>query len=152
MNAPEKPSEEKLRRAVDAFWDALPPFWHLVRAHIRQAAVEQQGLNVEQFHILRHIRRGVVSVSDLAEAKNISRPAASQAVDALVKKGLVTRSQEARDRRYVLLTLTDSGNALLDAVFEDTRRWMMELLAGLNDEELETLVQGISALKKIRVA
>ena len=52
----------------------------------------------------------------LATAKNISRPAISQAVDVLVNKGLLTRMQSTKDRRYVDLALTDAGDNLLDTV------------------------------------
>lgn len=140
---------DELRQAVDAFWETFPPFWHRVRAHIRQIATEQYDISVEQFHVLRHIRRGDNSISDLAESKNISRPAMSQAVNALVNKGLIIRSPDAKDRRHIRLALTDSGNALLDAIFEDTRQWMMESLSSLSDSELQTLTQAMESLKKI---
>lgn len=148
MNAINSRSDDKLRQAVEVFWETFPPFWHLVRAHIRQTAADQFGLSVEQFHILRHIRRGDSSISDLAQSKNISRPAMSQAVNALVNKGLITRLTDARDRRHIRLELTEAGNALLDAVFEDTRQWMMQLLASLNDEELQTLISALVFLRK----
>ncbi len=148
MNANNSPPHDKLRQAVEVFWETFPPFWHLVRAHIRQTAADRFGLSVEQFHILRHIRRGDSSVSDLAQSKNISRPAMSQAVNTLVNKGLITRSPDAQDRRHIRLELTTSGNALLDAVFEDTRIWMMQLLAPLNDDELQTLISAMDLLRK----
>lgn len=143
-------SKNLLRHAVEAFWETFPLFWHRVRAHIRQAAAEQFEITVEQFHILRHIRGGQCTVSDLAEAKNISRPATSQAVDMLVNKGLIVRAPDARDRRQIQLSLTDSGDALLDAIFEDTRQWMMQTLSPLSDEELQDLGQAMESLKKIQ--
>lgn len=149
MNAKNASSKEQLRQAVETFWEIFPPFWHRIRAHIRQAA-EQFGISVEQFHILRHIRRGRGSVSELAEAKKISRPAISQAVNVLVNRGLITRTPDARDRRYIQLTLTDSGKALLDAIFEDTRQWMMQTLSPLSDEELQALTRAMDSLRKIQ--
>ena len=143
---------KRLQQAVDAFWENLPPFWQRIRAHIRQVAAEQFDLSVEQFHILRHIRRGQASVSELAEAKNISRPAISQAVDVLVNKGFIQRMPDARDRRHVQLTLTDSGNALLDAIFADTYQWMMQLLSPMSAEELHNLVRAMDSLKKTHPA
>ncbi len=68
-------------------------------------------------------------MSELAAAKNISRPAISQAVDVLVKKGFLTRVQSTEDRRYVDLALTEAGNTLLDTVFKETRGWMKQLPA-----------------------
>jgi nucleoside triphosphatase len=141
-------STQHTREAVDAFWENIPPFWQRIRGHIRQEAAEQFEISVEQFHILRHIRRGQGSVSELAEARNSSRAAASQAVEALVQRGMVTRTTDLRDRRHVRLSLTATGDALLDAVFDDTRLWMMQMLAPLSDEELHTLAQAMNSLAK----
>jgi DNA-binding MarR family transcriptional regulator len=151
MEIPEA-SRETLRQAVDTFWETIPPFWHIIRAHIRQVAMEQFEISVEQFHILRHIRRGRGSVSELAEAKNISRPAISQAVNILVNKGLVIRTPHVDDRRHIHLALTAAGNTLLDTVFEDTCQWMMQSLTPLSDAELQTLTRAMDSLKKIQSA
>ena len=99
--------------------------------------------------MLRHVRRGIGSVSDLATAKRISRPAISQAVDVLVKKGLLTRVQSTQDRRYVELALTKEGNELLDAVFKENRSWMKERMSILTRDELETIAKAMESLKKV---
>ena len=148
MNTKPEPINERVGRAVDAFWENIPPFWQRINTHIRQAAAEQFDLSVEQFHILRHIRRGRDTVSELAEAKNLSRPAISQAVELLVQKGLITRTTSTQDRRHIRLALTDAGDALLDAIFDDTRQWMMQVLSTLSGEELDALAQGLDTLRK----
>lgn len=148
MSPTNESSKEILRQAVDTFWETFPPFWHRVRARIRQVAVEQFDLSVEQFHILRHIRQGQSTVSELAEAKNISRAAISQAVDLLVQKGLITRTPDTKDRRHVRLALTVSGNTLLDALFDNIRKWMMQTLSPLSDEELHALIRAMNSLRK----
>jgi DNA-binding MarR family transcriptional regulator len=111
--------------------------------------VEQFGISVEQFHILRHVRKGLDSVSALAEVKNISRPAISQSVDLLVTRGLLARTTNPQDRRHIRLDLTAEGNALLDAVFGDTRQWMMETIAPLSNDEIRALTRSMESLKKI---
>ncbi len=143
-------SSEKLRdQAVDRFWETVPPLWNIVRSHIRATATAKFDISVEQFHVLRYVRRGKDSMSELATAKNISRPAISQAVDVLVKKGLLTRVQSTEDRRYVDLALTDAGNNLLDTVFQETRKWMKERMCDLSTEELKTMVNAMEVMKKI---
>jgi DNA-binding MarR family transcriptional regulator len=138
-----------LEQTLDRFWETIPPLWGYIRAHIRAVATENFDISVEQFHILRYIRRGHNSVSGLADARNISRPAISQGVDALVNKGLVTRTQSKEDRRYVELKLTPEGNALLDNVFQNTREWMKESLEVFSQEELEQAMRGMEVLKKM---
>jgi len=138
-----------LEQTLDKFWETIPPLWGYVRSHIRTVATENFDISVEQFHIMRFIRRGHGSVSGLADARNISRPAISQGVDSLVNKGLVLRSQSKEDRRYVELELTPEGNALLDGVFQDTREWMKGSLENFSQEELELAVRGMEVLKKM---
>ena len=143
-------ASERLReRAIDRFWETVPPLWNSVRSHIRAMATASFDITVEQFHILRFVRKGSESLSELAAAKNISRPAMSQAVEVLVKKGLLSRIQSTQDRRYVELALTEAGNHLLDTVFQDTRAWMKERMQGLTSAEVETIARAMEAMKKM---
>lgn len=143
------PAQSLLDQTIDRFWETVPPLWGTIRSHIRATATGSFDITVEQFHVLRYVRRGMASISDLATAKNISRPAISQAVEVLVKKGLVTRVQSTQDRRFVELALTDAGNALFDAVINETRGWMRERLNVLSPGELETVIQAMDVLKKV---
>jgi DNA-binding MarR family transcriptional regulator len=136
-----------LESTIDCFWESVPPLWNRIREHLREHVLAGLDLTVEQFHVLRHIRRGLGSVSDLAAAKHISRPAISQAVDLLVAKGLIERQPNAVDRRYVRLTLTAAGNDLLDTVFQQNRAWMAQRLAHLAPRELESIQAGLRALQ-----
>jgi DNA-binding MarR family transcriptional regulator len=143
-------SNEQLRdQAIDRFWETVPPLWNTVRSHIRATATANFDITVEQFHVLRFVRRGSGSMSELAAAKNISRPAMSQAVDVLVNKGLLTRVQSTRDRRYVDLALTEAGNNLLDTVFKETRIWMKQRMSKLTASELETIAKAMEVMKKM---
>jgi DNA-binding MarR family transcriptional regulator len=136
-------------QAIDRFWETVPPLWNFVRSHIRATATGNFDITVEQFHVLRYVRRGPNSMSELATAKNISRPAISQAVDVLVKKGLLTRIHSTTDRRCVELALTDEGGALLDTVFKKNRSWMKDRMKNLSADELETITKAMEVLKKI---
>lgn len=142
-------SERLQNQAIDRFWETVPSLWGTIRTHIRAAATAKFDITVEQFHILRHVRHGTGSISELATAKNISRPAISQAVEVLVKKGLLTRVQSTQDRRFVELALTEAGNELLDTVFKETRDWMKQQMNALSNAELETIANAMEALKKM---
>jgi DNA-binding MarR family transcriptional regulator len=143
------PSDEALQRTIERFWETIPPVWDRIRNNVRTIVANNFEISVEQFHILRYIRKGSGSVSELADAKHISRPAISQAVDILVEKGLITRQQNVEDRRYVQLELTQSGNKLLNAIFNENRAWMKEKLAPLSLEELNSILLSMEVLKKV---
>lgn len=141
-------SNDLLQQTIERFWDTVPPVWGRVRGNARCNAIQDFNLTLIQFHILRHIRRGIHSMGELAEKQQISRPAVSQAVEILVEKGLVVRQQDAQDRRYVQLELTENGTNLLEAVFRKNRRWMAEKMASLKQDELETIIAAMEILKR----
>jgi DNA-binding MarR family transcriptional regulator len=133
--------------SIERFWEVVPPLWGRIKGNARTFAVETGLITLEQFHILRHVRKGVCSVSELAGMLQISRPAVSQAIDLLVEKGLVSRRQSAADRRYVDLELTPAGSKLLESIFGKNRQWMAEKMAGLTEEDNDTIVRALDLLK-----
>jgi len=141
-------TEQLIQAAIEAFWGAIPPVWNRIKANTRSITEENYDISVEQFHILRHIRKGLTSVSELAQVKQISRSAISQAVNVLVEHGLVCRLQNAQDRRNIPLELTGSGNQLLDAISEKNRSWMKNQMASLSTQDLNTLTCAMEILAK----
>ena len=139
--------DDTLQQTISRFWETVPPIWNTVRSRLRSAATQQFDITVEQFHILRHIRSGSHSVSELADIGRISRPAISQAIDALVNKGLVSRRQSTGDRRYNRLELTGEGSLLLDEIFGQARQWMMAKLSSLKADDLQAVMNGLLILK-----
>jgi DNA-binding MarR family transcriptional regulator len=144
----DKPSQELISLTVNRFWETIPPAWHGVKNYVRGTAAEQFGITVEQFHIMRHLRRGLESVSELAEVKHISRSAISQTLDTLVEKGYITRRQDQEDRRHIHLELTPLGNELLNAIFAKNRAWMAEKMKTLSVDELNQLNEAMDLLKR----
>jgi len=138
----------QLASTVDELLDALPPIWDRIRSRLRSSALARFDITLEQFHALRHIRRGCRSVGEIAERRQVSRSAVSQAVDALVSKHLVTRTQESEDRRCVLLTLTPRASEAMDANWEQNRTWVAERLSGLSVEDLECVGRAMGILKE----
>ncbi len=143
-----KPSEPFLEQTVDSVLETLPPVWDRIRSNFRAAATGKFGITLEQFHILRHIRRGYQSAGELAEKRQISSSAVSQAVEVLVEKGLVTRRQESDDRRCVRLGLTPHASKVLDANFQENRAWMTGRMASLTPDELSRIQNVMGILRK----
>jgi len=133
---------------IEKFWESVPPAWHSTRAYIRQIAAEKFSMTIEQFQVLRRIRKGIDSVSALAEANRTSRSSVSKAVDALVNKGLVSRLTDQADRRHVHLTLTSEGQRLLTEVFDQTEDWLRIKFQALSAEEMALLLSALPLLQK----
>lgn len=133
---------------IEKFWESIPPAWRETRNTVRRVAVEQFSMTVGQFQVLRRIRKGVDTVSALAEANRTSRSAVSKAVDALVNKGLVSRLVDEKDRRHVHLTLTPEGQRLLEAVYDQAEAWLRDKFQSLPPDELATLLVAMNILQK----
>jgi len=67
-----------------------------------------------QFHAEQKLPEDMdFSVSDIQEQLNISKPAVSQTLNSLEKKGLVKREISREDRRRITVRLTPEGNGRL---------------------------------------
>ena len=141
-NAPSSPL------LIDKFWESIPPAWRQTRSRIHHSAAEKFQMTEEQFQMLRRIRNGSASVSALAEASQTSRSAVSKAVEALVRRGLVTRSQDPLDRRNLPLALTDEGRRVMELIYNDAETWLSARFACLTAEETQSLLLGMESLRK----
>lgn len=132
---------------IDKFWEAVPPAWFQTRAQIRRAAAEQFNLTVKQFQVLRRIRRGLNSVSAIAEDSHTSRPAVSIAVDGLVNKGLVSRLTDPDDRRHIRLSLTGEGMRAMDDIYAETNHWLEGKFSQLTPAASSLLLEALELLQ-----
>lgn len=133
---------------IEKFWETIPPAWHRTRAVIRSAAAERFHLTVEQFQVLRRIRRGMISVSAIADDSRTSRSAVSKAVEALVRRGLVSRGQNPADRRNLPLALTEEGGHVLAEVYAEAEAWLEGRFARISAGELDLVSQSLDLLQK----
>jgi DNA-binding MarR family transcriptional regulator len=84
-------------------------------------------------------REGAARVTTLAAAGGIGQPAMTELVQRLERQGLVTRVEDPADGRAALVTVTDTGRALLDDQRRERHERLAEMLAALPDEDEATL-------------
>ncbi|HEX6687079.1 MAG TPA: MarR family transcriptional regulator [Solirubrobacterales bacterium] len=83
--------------------------------------IEESGLSMTQCKALLELggigdNADPRQVSDLAETFGVSVPSMSRAVDALVRKKLVTRLEDPDDRRVRRVAITEKGKKLVDTL------------------------------------
>jgi len=76
------------------------------------------------------------SISNVAQFLGVSTAAASRAVDRLVRRSLLQRTEDARDRRVVQLSLTEEGAELLDRYDESAQRTLGKVFDSLPQDQL----------------
>ncbi|WP_317855017.1 MarR family winged helix-turn-helix transcriptional regulator [Chakrabartyella piscis] len=83
----------------------------------------QGSLTMQQLNFLFQIEScGKITVSDLAKALTLSKSSTSLSIGQMVNKGYLQRETCNNDGRYVYISLTETGTALLN----ETKNKMME--------------------------
>ena len=106
------------------------------------------GLSVPQFRTLHYLMgHPQASLSELAEFLGLSLPSTSKLVQKLVTQKIVTR-RGAADRRRVCLSLTERGRTASALAHLETRQQLAANLQHLSPEELETVTNALSILRR----
>lgn len=92
-------------------------------------------------------RTGPISQKDLAARLRIRPSSAGEILGKLEQKGLVRRTVSSRDKRIILVSLTEEGRKSASQVRKNRAIAHKEMLSGLDEKEKE---QFYRALMKIR--
>lgn len=120
---------------------------------LRSAQAEQLaplGLTPAQERALRLVARGdePPRMTELADRLGIVPRSLTTVIDALEQAGLVRREIDPRNRRAILLHLTDRGAAVRDDLRDARRRAAEDLFAPLPASDRETLADLLARLEK----
>jgi DNA-binding MarR family transcriptional regulator len=105
------------------------------------AAIEEAGLTFTQVKCLHLLgdADGALPLNALSETLGLSGPAISRAVDGLVQRGEVKRTEDQRDRRSKLLTVSARGRRTIERFQALRFAGVKRFVEGLTDEERESL-------------
>ena len=104
--------------------------------------LEPYGLSLAQWATLSSIwQNGPLNVKALAEMTGNAPPAVSRLVDRMIAGGFLVRQPDAKDRRAVVIGLSEKGEALrpLQTIYADVNA---VLLSGFSAQDTEVL-QGL---------
>jgi DNA-binding MarR family transcriptional regulator len=90
----------------------------------------------------------LLSVKDVAEQLGISLPAASRAIDPLVKRRLVARHEDPVDRRVKRIRLTARGKTAAGRLLATRIAAAKAMLAGFSELEREKLADALGEVLK----
>jgi DNA-binding MarR family transcriptional regulator len=110
-----------------------------------RTAEQRVGLSGAQLFVLQCLaRQNPCSVNELATRTATDQSSVSVVVSRLVARGHVRRSPSKTDKRSVLLTLTHSGLALLNAAPEAAQDRLIFALTQLPKAELKALSRSLA--------
>jgi DNA-binding MarR family transcriptional regulator len=95
------------------------------------------GLSTATFNVLLELFRagGSLSPCDIGEQLSVTRGTVTGLLDSLERQRLVRRTPHPKDRRMLLIELTDEGRTILDRLMPEHFQGMCDLLACLSESE-----------------
>jgi DNA-binding MarR family transcriptional regulator len=112
--------------------------------HMAGEMLKKHGLTVTQYNALRILRGAGAEGLCRNEIRDrlIARvPDATRLLDRLEESGLVTRTREGEDRRFVLSRITPAGLELLARLDPEVSAMNRRMLGHLSQSKLRTLIE-----------
>ena len=144
-NLPENPARESVHRAADRMHKQSIRL--LRRLRREDSATGLPPARASALSVL--VFGGPSSLGDLAAAEQVRAPTMSRVVAAMVADGLVAREGDPEDGRAVRLRATARGVRLLQQGRARRLRAFADMLSGLNDAELATVVEAADLLERV---
>jgi DNA-binding MarR family transcriptional regulator len=134
-----------MKTTADDVWAQLVSLVMESRTDWRREACRATGLPFNQIRALKRIGTGPVTLAALADSMTVDAPAATVAVNALERSGLVARTAHPTNKRAKLVELTAEGRRTL-AVAMAVADKPPRALTALSANELRMLSEVVNQL------
>ena len=109
---------------------------------------EFKDITINDMHVIEKIGMGQKrNMSSIAKSLEVTVGTLTIAMNSLVKKGYVKRSRSAKDRRVVLVSLTDKGENAYNHHMAYHEQMINEIVERLNGEKLDVLVEALKSVQ-----
>lgn len=118
----------------------------LVGVIVRSVDAVEGTVTMAQLRVLMLVAtRDPMNLAAVAEAMEVHPSNASRACDRLVEAGLLERRDSTTDRRNLVLNLSHTGRAVVDAVIDARRDALRDILKGMATDDRHGLAPGLVA-------
>jgi DNA-binding MarR family transcriptional regulator len=100
-------------------------------------------------YVLARVHDNAPALSEMTRELGTSKQAVSQLIDTMVMRGYLVRTEDAQDRRRMLITLTERGRAAATAGWQAATAVDDELAGLLDPDGVAALRAGLIALAEI---
>jgi DNA-binding MarR family transcriptional regulator len=131
-------------------WLRLLACANRIETTMQRRIVSAFGISLARFDLLAQLERagGVLTMTDASKRMMVTNGAVTGLVDRLAQEGFVIRESHPRDRRTILVRLTDEGRSRFLHMAREHEGWTVSLLSGLETEEKKQLLENLGALKR----
>lgn len=86
------------------------------------------------------------TMKEFSERLEVSQSTVTQLAERLVRRGLIHRFHDSKDRRLVRLSLTPQGQSLLETCVAETHETLQNIWNRLTPEEKNKVIEGLEIL------
>ncbi len=139
-------------RPTAEFEEIILESYHAVMRAEAALLRQTEGLNItaSEMNIIGRIGcGGAPTISEIGEGLSISTPSVTDAVNRMVKKGIVTKAKDERDARIVRVRLTREGQRLYSYQKYYLRSTVRAIAEVFTDEELVLLRKAVLRMNDV---
>jgi DNA-binding MarR family transcriptional regulator len=120
---------------------------------LRNERDASDDLSANQLAVLGTLsRHAAMTIGELAAAEKVQPPSMTRTVTTLCDKGLVQRTPRDSDRRVVVVSLTESAQAVIDESRRRKEAWLNCRLRELTPADRQTLREAAPILERLSQA
>lgn len=141
---------KSLNEAYEALNDLLVKLFNNILTFEEDALItdEFSDISLNDMHVIEAI--GInqkKNMSSIAKMLDVTVGTLTIAMNNLVKKGYVKRVRSAKDRRVVLVSLTDKGDRAFNhhEIFHD--KMIQDIMNRLDSEQMDVLVEALHSIQ-----
>lgn len=106
----------------------------------------KDALNIPEYILMKMVSDGNTNLAQIREYLAVSKPAVSQMLSALEKRGLLTKEPDPESRRNLIVKLTPAGQAVLAGKELEFEARYEKIRHNLTDAEITQFVALISKM------
>lgn len=111
---------------------------------------DHKKINLSSIMILKQLSSGEEkTLTEIADSLGLPNSTTSVLVDKLVKEGILDRIRDEKDRRKVVITITERGHMKMGEIIEIHMQNFRELIHTTNNEDADTILKGLETLAKV---
>ncbi|NIZ60298.1 homoprotocatechuate degradation operon regulator HpaR [Sedimentitalea sp. CY04] len=117
-----------------------------------RALLSDVDLTEQQWRVLRVVQEsGAIDPTQIAEQACLLLPSLTRILQKLEDKNMISRTQDERDRRKQVITITPAGEAIIANNLEASLALVAETRAKMGDDRYEALLDLLNELDGIEL-
>jgi DNA-binding MarR family transcriptional regulator len=112
-----------------------------------EAETQCCGISLSQCHVLMELSDGKeMSIRDLSDLLGLDKSTLSRTVDKMVESGVLQRTVDREDRRFVSLCLTKKGRRNADSINGYCDEYYSRLFTLIPETKHDSIIESLSLL------